>query len=206
MQQSSWECHSEKCYYVYTVHQKQLGRRLCKQSLFAMLSFIMCIIVSWGLTLYQGYIILTAWYPLQPCHKQSRHTDFKIICITETPSLENSMIFCFKKSQCAYIYIFFFPHQWIYVWKQAKYTCSETYKPNKRLGPVWRNSNFESLTHKQLRIDITIFTPRSFLLKEKQIKKTLLKVFELAHVVLYHVVLDIEWVFRVWRHKISALC
>lgn len=42
------------------------------------------------------------------------------------------------------------------------------YKPNKRLGPVWGNSNFESMTHKQLCIDITIFTPRAFLLKEKK--------------------------------------
>lgn len=109
MQQSSWECHSEKCYYVYTVHQKQLGRRLCKQSLFAMLSFIMCIIISWGLTLYQGYIILIAWYPLQPYHKQARRTDFKIICIIETPSLENSMVFCFKKiPMCIYRYIYIY--------------------------------------------------------------------------------------------------
>lgn len=65
------------------------------------------------------------------------------------------------------------------------------YKPNKRLGPVWGNSNFESMTHKQLCIDITIFTPRAVLLKEKK-QQLHLKVFELAHVALYHVVLDME--------------
>lgn len=163
----------------------------------------MCIIVSWGLTLYQGYIILTAWYPLQPYHLITRTSKMYRFPnhLHHRHLVWKGLWYFALKNSSVHIYLFF-PS--VVLWKQAKYTCSETCKPNKGLDPICGNSNFERLTHKQLRIDITFLTPRAFLLIKK--KKKCLKVFELAHVALYHVVLDMKWVFRVLWHKISTLC
>lgn len=138
----------------------------------------MCIIVSWGLTLYQGYIILTAWYLLQPClliirtSKKCRfknpphHGDtqsgkeYDILLHFANPNYHIYLFFCY----------FFFPHYWIYVWKQAKYTCSETTNPIKDCAQIGTTPILRVWHIKQLRYRYHNFRSRCFSTGKKVLK------------------------------------
>lgn len=116
IQQSSWECHSEKCYCVYTVYQKQLGRRLCKRRLFA--TFVIhhvhnCVMRfdSVSRLHYFDRMVPTAAPPINHQNEQE-NTNLKIPFTVETPSLEKNMIFVLilKIPICIYIYLSFSPY------------------------------------------------------------------------------------------------
>lgn len=155
----------------------------------------------WGLTLYQGYIILTAWYPPQPGHliiRRSKKYKFKShLHHGDTWSgKEYDILLNFKIPNLhKYFFCLFFFSIVVLCMKTGQIYLFRNYKPNKRIQVQFGITPILRVWHiKQLRIDIT----SAFILKK--VSKSLNWL-----MLLYNLFLDIEWVFRVLWHKISAL-